>query len=905
MDRDAFVAVMNEASELLEQGEAVAALSRLTAFDDALLDQPDPQDYGWIVSYRFRAAFAAGDFAQALHIADQGPARFAADIPAGSMATMYSMAVEAATQLGQADSAVSMADKCITIRRQLGAPNEVLMAAMTACTLLGDIERHDLATPYAVLLVREGDGFDDYRAYGYYALCAAVEHQVGGDIFDILWSGRDWLATVDNEFAREAREYLDSSTTIRDRLTGALPTGDAPPPPEESPRSGRRRAKEQPREQDPTGPSGASGFPQDPLGTQDPLGDLSPFGPDAPRGQDSSRGEWSPRGAQSTRDGGPLIGAGPLPPRQDERSPFGPEIGGGPEPALSAPIPTGPEQRRGDEPFGADLPQRSASPFGGLPTPGEDPSLGASPFGPDPTGGMASPVGPEPGGGLEALESGQIPDVRRGAERPFGDDLPSRSGSPFGGLPTRGEDPSLGASPFGPDPTGGMASPFGSEQGGGPEHSPSGPVPAGPDGWRDGERSVGDDLPRRSGSPFGGLPTRGEDPLWGGGAESSPGGPVPGGTDSRRGAEATYATELPRRQAAAGGERAARKPLSARGQVPPVGELPPFGQLQPLNHEVAFGEEPDSGFGGSAGEVAFGDFSAELPPPVDRFPLGEGNSGFGATAEPDIPFSGLPQRSEGPAEQPRAGDPATMYLDLSSVAPGSSPMDFPVTPPAPGSAAEIPPLPARPAEPLASAYDAADSKQPPADQVAGGETADALLAAGRAGVAAAAFRALIDEAVETGSPDPLIMAKSVLGLLTALIFDDRAAEAHAVWTDENAATFLGIWGLENGQTSVHDAIAYSLVEAFLHALAGGDPVTAAQSVDTLMSRCVDYAFAQDPDTVAPILNTWRQHIHEIFEGTPPPPALAALHNAEQRWGRPIPPGPLYWMRPYPWVVDWL
>ncbi|WP_067526200.1 hypothetical protein [Nocardia uniformis] len=630
MDRDAFIAVMNEASGMLEQGEATAALARLTTFDDMLLDQPDEQDYGWIVSYRFRAAFAAGDFAQALHIAENGPARFAADIPAGSMATMYSMAVEAATQLGQADSAVGMADKCIAIRRQIGTPNEVLMAAMTACTLLGDIERHDLATPYAVLLVREGEEFEDYRAYGYYALCAAVEHRVGGDVFDILWSGRDWLTGVDNEFAREAREYLDNSPAIQDRLAGALPPGE-PPSPLDHPPFG-----------EPLG-----------LGQEPPLGQPGPVDPR------SLSGDLPPLARRSLSES---------------------------EEAFGQPPP---------------LAQRGAS----EPPPAQQPPLGR----------------------------------RARREREAADQLP----------------------PFGSEAPAAQLPEFGFEQ-------PQPPAP------------------------------------------SQPLGP---------------------------------------GQFPGPGQLPARGQQPPVT-----------------------------PPP--------------------------------PGQQPPA-DPATLFFELPSLAPESPPYaaTLSATQSLPGPS-DIPPPPAPSVEPIdygpaAGAYTAPDPKQPPADQVAGGETADALLAAGRAGLAAAAFRALIDEVAEKGQPDSLIMGKSVLGLLTALIFDDRAAEAHAVWTDETGPTFLGIWALENGQTSVHDAIAYALVEAFLHALGGGDPVAAANSVDALMARCVDFAFAHDPDTVAPILNTWRQHIHEIFDGTPPPPALAALHQAEQRWGHPIPPGPLFWMRPHSWVVDWL
>ncbi|MBF6136568.1 hypothetical protein IU501_26650 [Nocardia otitidiscaviarum] len=770
MDREAFVAVMNEASGMLDQGQAVEALERLTAFDDSLLDQPDPKDYGWIVSYRFRAAFAAADFAQALRIAESGPARFAADIPAGSMATMYSMAVEAATQLGRADVAVSMADKCIAIRRQLGAENEVLMAAMTACTLLGDIERHDLATPYAVLLVREGEGFDDYRSYGYYALCAAVEHQVGGDVFDILWAGRDWLTGVDNEFAREAREYLDSAPAIKDRIAGVHGTGEQLPADPPFPDGAAADAA--------SGPDLlASGMA--PFAAPDPAApDLDPLGlPPVSSGAADERPALPNRRAAEPlppeRDGGGLTTPSgrhaetstPLPESDADAAPSLPDQEVGSLPPL-------PGRHAGGPPPVLDREAR-------IPSPSAERSAGDLPPTPEEDPGGLPPL-PGRGGGLPSL-----PDREAGG-------LPPLSGRDSGGFSLVPDtDPAPDADRRGlPPPAGADGGGFSSGDTAEPDISGLPPLPG---RHRSGRSPLDADSPLPEvGAPSGlpPLPTRGE---------------------------------------------RADAPIADPGSS---NVIPPFGQLAGSAADVSFDEfaAPENAFGEP---VPARPFSAALPPPTD---------------------------------------PSTMLLDMNTVAA-----------PAPQDAA----LPAD------------GPKQPPADQCAGGETADALLAAGRAQLAASAFRALIDDALEAGQPDPLIMAKSVLGLLTALIFDDRVAEAHAVWTDNSGPTYLGIWALENGQTSVHDAVAYALIEAFLHSLGTGDPITSANAVDALMSRCLDFAFAQDPDAIGPMLNTWRRHIHEIFEGTPPPPALAAVQHAEQRWGHPVPPGPLYWMRPYRWVVDWL
>ncbi|QLY27876.1 hypothetical protein [Nocardia huaxiensis] len=586
MDRNAFVHVMNEASGMLEAGDAAGALARLTAFDDALGEQPDPQDYGWIVSYRFRSAFGAGDYAQALHIAENGPARFAADIPSGSMATMYSMAVEAATQLGRAESAVAMADKCIALRRQVGTHDEVLMGAMTACTLLGDLERFDLATRYALLLIAEGEGAEKYRAYGYYALCAALEHKVGDGVFATLWSGRDWLGSVDNEFAREARAYLDNSLTVRDLLAQQQPAAGAQFPP----------------------PAGAAG------------------------------------GLPLPPPTSPAAGGVPLPP------PGGPATGG---------VPLPPPMGQGDS---------------GIPLLPPNPG-GSAPISLPPPGPASVPIPLPPPDGVAAV--------------------------------------------------------------------PLPPPPAQP-------------------NPFGG--------------------PVPG--------------------------------------------------LEPAD-----------------------------PPAPQPFPM----------------------------------DAPTQYLPVSGT--------FTVP-------ADLESQPA-PREALLDALHGAGHGtnlvhgQPPADQCAGGETADALLAAGRPGVAAAAYRALIDEAIDSGHPDLLIMGKAVLGLMMALIFDNRVGEAHAVWIDESGATAIGIQALEHGQTSVHDLHGYRLLEAYFHALAVTDRDSALHAVNTIMNSCVDYAFEREREVVPGMINNWRRHLYELFDDNPPPDIFGPVEAAEARWGQPVPLGPLYWSRPSPWVVDWL
>ncbi|MFI1917773.1 hypothetical protein [Nocardia sp. NPDC020380] len=732
MDRSAFVEVMNEASGMLDAGQADAALARLTAFDDALTTAPDPKDYGWIVSYRFRSAFAAGDFAQTLHLAEHGPARFPADIPPATLATMYSMAIEAATQLDRPDSAVTMADRCIDLRRAHGDHDEVLMAAMTACTLLGDIERHDLASRYAELLVVEGEGRDEPRAYGYYALCAAIENGGGAHQINLLRAGRDWLTSHDNEFARVALEYLQNSPVMQDAPLGIPSAPPAGPPPIDL--------------------AGAPGPAYPPVNGPG-AGDLQPAfaGPAGPF------------------TGGPIPGD---PPPGFPGTPHFPAA----EPNLVDPSPGIADRANPLADRLSDADQLAGTP-----------SL------------TNQPPGAPDAGDLQPGFAGAAGSFIAGEPRV---EFPGPAGSFAGGVGTGVPQPEF------PGAAGSFA---GGVDATDPEFEFAGPA----------------------GSFGGGVNAADPEFEFPGPAGSFAGGP---------GAPDPYFQPA-----------AARNPL-----VGGPGEGNPFGGGQaPLYPPSEFAASSDA----QTTMLNSQDVLAEVRPLVP--PGGE---------RPLI------------SEDPLTGVPSLSMIGVSSPADTTATQLLPTT----GGVNLIP-----------------GSKQPPADQVAGGETADALLEAGRPAVAAAAFRALIDEAVSTGNPDMLILGKSVLSLLTALIFDDRFAEAHAVWIDEHGPTYGGIWALENGQTSRHDAIAYKLISAFLHSLSTGDRNASNAAVDTLMFESVEWAYESDQQAVPLMINTWRRHLEEIHEGEPPPEYQGLLVAAEQRWGTPIPPdASLYWMRPYHWVVDW-
>lgn len=824
MDRSAFVEVMNEASGMLDAGQADAALARLTAFDDALTTAPDPKDYGWIVSYRFRSAFAAGDFAQTLHLAEHGPARFPADIPPATLATMYSMAIEAATQLDRPDSAVIMADRCIGLRRAHGDHDEVLMAAMTACTLLGDIERHDLASGYAELLVVEGEGRDEPRAYGYYALCAAIENGGGPHQINLLRAGRDWLTSHDNEFARVALEYLQNSPVVRD-TPPAIPT--APP-------AGQRIPGASAAGPHTIGSAGAPGPAYSPV--------------DGPHAGDQQPAFADPAGSFTGN------------PNPDDPPPGFPGTPHFPtaEPSLVDPSPGIADRANPLAARLSDAAQLSATPALANP-PASDPPAG------DPNPGFAvapgSFIAGEPQ--VEFLDpAGSFAGgVGAGAAQP---DFPGVAGSFAGGV-------SAGATP--PDFPGVAGSFAGGVHAGDPEFEFAGPA-----GSFGAGGNAGDPQSAGPAGSFGGGANAGDPEFeFQGPAGSFAGGPSGGGPQA----------EFPGPAGSfAGGPNTGDPYFQPPGGRNPLVGGPNAGGPRPgpAGREVPAAGGP--GVGGAGGNP-FGGGQAPLYPPSEFAASGDAQTTMLNAQDVLAEVRPLvPPGSERPliSEDPLTGVPSLSMIGVSSPADTTATQLLP-------TAAGVNLIPG--------------SKQPPADQVAGGETADALLEAGRPAVAAAAFRALIDEAVSTGNPDMLILGKSVLSLLTALIFDDRFAEAHAVWIDEHGPTYGGIWALENGQTSRHDAIAYKLISAFLHSLSTGDRNASNAAVDTLMFESVEWAYESDQQAVPLMINTWRRHLEEIHEGEPPPEYQGLLVAAEQRWGTPIPPdASLYWMRPYRWVVDW-
>lgn len=186
-----------------------------------------------------------------------------------------------------------------------------------------------------------------------------------------------------------------------------------------------------------------------------------------------------------------------------------------------------------------------------------------------------------------------------------------------------------------------------------------------------------------------------------------------------------------------------------------------------------------------------------------------------------------------------------------------------------------------------------------------GESADSLLAAGRFAEAEAAYAALLDEVTASKTLDAFVLSKITLGMLVSLIHQDRENEAAPIWTSEikDGPLGIGIYGLENGQTSVHDLIVYFMVSAHLQSL-NPDPAHAVEAVSDFMGRVRNYATAEDPSLLPLLANNWRVHLQEIYEGAPiPDHASAELRALQQTVGLDAQRA-IKFPAPSPWIVDW-
>ncbi len=154
--------------------------------------------------------------------------------------------------------------------------------------------------------------------------------------------------------------------------------------------------------------------------------------------------------------------------------------------------------------------------------------------------------------------------------------------------------------------------------------------------------------------------------------------------------------------------------------------------------------------------------------------------------------------------------------------------------------------------------------------------------------------------------DTYIVSKSVLGLLLASIKSQNFERAITIWVKHSANSIfaVGISGLENAQTSVHDMLVYDFACAYLHSLSAGKPQSSAKAVNLYMSRVCEHALElKDQKMMKLALSNWKQHLREIFDHSLPHGAAQELIKFEKKFGEVVPlatidfPKLSVWQRP--------
>jgi hypothetical protein len=203
--------------ELMDAGRIEDARELADTTDDALAEQPNPELYGWLCFYRFKAAHALEAWEDA---AKMFPPRFAFVVTPTNGAWIHSVRAEVAARMGSVDGVLENADRCISIRRQMGDTRATFLAARTACELLHQLGRDDLNTRFLPIVIDEARfaGELEHTAYGYVALVRNIIATGNPICIDTLLDAREFLARIDDECAALALDFVRTSPQVIEHL---------------------------------------------------------------------------------------------------------------------------------------------------------------------------------------------------------------------------------------------------------------------------------------------------------------------------------------------------------------------------------------------------------------------------------------------------------------------------------------------------------------------------------------------------------------------------------------------------------------------------------------------------------------------------------------------------------------
>ena len=184
-----------------------------------------------------------------------------------------------------------------------------------------------------------------------------------------------------------------------------------------------------------------------------------------------------------------------------------------------------------------------------------------------------------------------------------------------------------------------------------------------------------------------------------------------------------------------------------------------------------------------------------------------------------------------------------------------------------------------------------------------GERADTHLRQGRARDALKIYSEMTTAIQADGEIDSYLLAKVTLGVLRCHVKLSDYKSAFSVWNASlNEGLYgIGIYALENAQTTVQDMLTYDMLCAFLHTLAAADKNESASAVNQYLSRVCEHAIDEgDRKVLSLALSNWKQHLREIFATSIPHEFAVPLIKFERELASTVAPQPI----DFPWPTPW-
>jgi hypothetical protein len=184
-----------------------------------------------------------------------------------------------------------------------------------------------------------------------------------------------------------------------------------------------------------------------------------------------------------------------------------------------------------------------------------------------------------------------------------------------------------------------------------------------------------------------------------------------------------------------------------------------------------------------------------------------------------------------------------------------------------------------------------------------GERADAFFMNGRYSEAYNTYLTLLEDLEKTPHADSYLAAKLTLGILLTHIKSGRLQEAVEVWNSDMEESLLGIgiYSLENAQTTVDDMLMYDFICAYLHSISDAGKLESAKAINQYLSRVCEHAFDEgNRELFAMAIGNWKIHLRDVFKTALPQAIAAPLIEFEKQFGEIVKSSALHFPRFTSW-----